>query len=88
MGYRIYCPRLPLAVYREVVAHLRQVHGVEATLLPQTSQSFDYLQSQVGGIWLRYGESVDEGSRQRVQDILDYYGDRFGTWQPLPDSMA
>jgi len=38
-------PGLPLAVYREVAAHLQQVEGVETGLLPQTAQRFDYTQS-------------------------------------------
>jgi len=33
-------PGLPLAVYREVAAHLQQVEGVETGLLPQTAQRF------------------------------------------------
>jgi|GEM_PF-4079888 len=31
-------PRLPLAVYREVVAHLRQVEGVDACLIMGSTQ--------------------------------------------------
>lgn len=89
--YRIRCPRLPLAVYREIAAHLRQVDGVEAGLLPQTSQEFDYLQSQVGGLWITYGLEVDNTAHQRVEKILAYYGDRFGAWEtlyPEPPSTA
>ena len=36
------CSRLPLAVYREIVAHLRQIDGVKANLLKQTAKEFDY----------------------------------------------
>jgi hypothetical protein len=68
---------LPLAVYREVAAHLRQVTGVEADLLPQTSPDFNYADSQVGGMTIRFAPDSD---RQRLQQILDYYGDRFGQW--------
>lgn len=64
---------LPLAVYREVAAHLRQVEGVEVSLIPQTSQEFDYNQSQVGGLWIEYTSSSNLQSRQRVQQILTYY---------------
>lgn len=77
---QIFCPRMPLAVYREIVAHLRQVEGVEAGLLPQTSQEFDYLQSQVGGLWIK---SVNQMGTARVEQILNYYGDRFGSWQAV-----
>lgn len=74
-------PHLPLAVYREVVAHLRQVPGVLADLLPQSSQTFDYRQSQVGGLWLAYTTTADRASQRRVQQILQYYGDRHGSWR-------
>lgn len=50
----IQCPGLPLAVYREIAAHLRQVDGVETGLIPQSSSTFDYRESQVGGLWLQY----------------------------------
>jgi hypothetical protein len=68
---------LPLAVYREVAAHLRQVVGVEVELLPQTSVDFNYADSQVGGMTICFTPDSD---RQRLQQILDYYGDRFGQW--------
>jgi hypothetical protein len=79
----IACPNLPLAVYREVAAHLRQVTGVEAELLPQQSQVFDYRQSQIGGLKLRYTSEADAASQQRGQQILAYYGNRYGNWQSL-----
>ena len=40
LRYQIQCPGLPLAVYREAAAHLRQVEGVETGLIPQQSQRF------------------------------------------------
>jgi hypothetical protein len=45
---------LPLAVYREIAAHLHQVEGVEVGLIPQSSQQFDYNQSQIGGLWISW----------------------------------
>ncbi len=75
-------PHLPLAVYREVVAHLRQVTGVEAGLLPQPSAQFDYNQSQIGGLWIRYPQGDDFEGQPQVAQILDYYRCRFGAWQP------
>lgn len=74
-------PGLPLTVYREVAAHIRQVVGVQADLMPQTSQEFDYAQSQVGGLWIEYPPDISQSDRQRVDQILNYYGDRFGKWQ-------
>lgn len=79
--YQIRCEKLPLAVYREVAAHLRQVAGVETGLLPQMSQKFEYLQSQVGGLWIQYTVAADQASHLRVEQILAYYGGRYGNWE-------
>jgi len=70
-------PKMPLAVYRELAAHLRQVTGVEVEILPQTSQTFDYQQSQVGGLIVRYLPQSLPSSPERVQQILAYYGQRY-----------
>ena len=69
---------LPLAVYREIATHLRQVFGVEADLIPQSSQQFDYNQSQIGGLWIEYTPNSTLESRQRVEQILAYYHNRYG----------
>ncbi|MEL7036153.1 MAG: hypothetical protein AAFO04_11105 [Cyanobacteria bacterium J06592_8] len=86
--FQLRCPRLPLAVYREVAAHLRQVEGVQTGLNPQGSNcessppgSFDYTRSQVGSLWIQYPENVSSTSRQQVDRILNYYGDRYGSWE-------
>lgn len=80
---RITCPTLSLAMYREVVTHLRQVSGVQADVIPQTSQQFAYEQSQIAGLWYAFGDAADDTSRQHVEMILKHYGDRFGSWQPF-----
>ncbi|MFE1746921.1 hypothetical protein [Coleofasciculus sp. H7-2] len=85
LRYQIRFPELPLAVYREIAAHLRQVEGVDTGLVPQPSgQSFDYNQSQVGGLWIQYAEDADLSSRQRVKQILDYYSQRYCPWEENP----
>lgn len=71
-------PSLPLAVYREIAAHLRQVEGVETGLYPASFGQFDYSQSQVGGLWIQYTETTSSQSRERVEQILAYYQDRYG----------
>ena len=76
-------PNLPLAVYREIAAHLRQLTGVEVELLPQTAQTFEYQQSQLGGLAIRYLDTAEPDMQRRVQQILAYYGDRYGDWQSL-----
>ncbi|MGB3495422.1 MAG: hypothetical protein WBA57_22020 [Elainellaceae cyanobacterium] len=81
--YRLRCLRMPLAVYREVAAHLRQVDGVDTGLLSQTSSEFDYTKSQVGGLWISYQSGIGNASHQRTEEILAYYGDRFGTWEAI-----
>lgn len=67
---------LPLAVYREIAAHLRQVEGVEVELIPQSSQQFDYNQSQISGIYISWTANSGLESRQRVNQILAYYQNR------------
>lgn len=69
---------LPLAVYREIAAHLRQVEGVEVGLIPQSSPEFDYDQSQIQNLWIEWKENSTSESRQRVQQILAYYQNRYG----------
>ncbi|WP_193198628.1 hypothetical protein [Nostoc sp. MG11] len=68
---------LPLAVYREIAVHLRQVEGVEVDLIPQLSQEFDYNQSQIGGLWISWTANSGLESRQRVNEILTYYQNRY-----------
>lgn len=79
MSYSVQNPKLPLAVYREVAAHLSQVDGVRIELTPQTSKQFDYTMSQVGSLEIQFSEAA----RTQVEKILAYYGDRFGAWTIL-----
>ena len=83
---KLTCPQLPLAVYREVAAHIRQVEGVEANpiLRPiehQPGAKFDYYQSQVAALEINYSAEVTEKDKQRVIEILDYYGKRYHPWE-------
>jgi hypothetical protein len=75
LKYEICFPSLPLAVYREIAAHLRQVEGVETGLYPTTERQFDYNQSQVGGLWIQYAPTATSASRELVDRILAYYQD-------------
>lgn len=75
--------RLPLAVYREMAAHLRQVEGVKTDLLPQTATNFDYLQSQVGGLKIVYPSesSIVKGCcsiELKVKSIIRHYENKYG----------
>ncbi|MBW4557720.1 MAG: hypothetical protein KME59_17650 [Trichormus sp. ATA11-4-KO1] len=69
---------LPLAVYQEIAAHLRQVAGVKVSLIPQSSQQFNYDQSQISGLWISWIPNSGSESQQRVQQILAYYQNRYG----------
>ncbi|TAF12236.1 MAG: hypothetical protein EAZ77_00365 [Nostocales cyanobacterium] len=73
---KIEFPNLPLAVYREIAAHLRQVEGVDVDLIPQTSSEFDYYQSQIAGLSISWQPHTNE---DRVKQILAYYQNRYGT---------
>ncbi len=80
--YQFSCQGLPLAVYREVAAHLRQVDKVQVGLFsPLSSELFDYNKSQVGGLWLEYAEDAEDAIRQKVDQILAYYEEIFGHWE-------
>jgi hypothetical protein len=80
------CPQLPVAVYREVSAHLRQIEGVDASLIMRPLdhdpvEKFDYYQSQVAALQINYSENVDELAREQVAEILDYYAQRYQLWE-------
>ncbi|MBW4487552.1 MAG: hypothetical protein KME12_07160 [Trichocoleus desertorum ATA4-8-CV12] len=90
LRHEFYNPTLPLAVYREIVAHLHQVSGVKAGLIPQSAKEFDYTYSQVGGLWLEYPPEGDQpelsrAMRRRIDQILAYYSDRYGAWKAQQD---
>jgi hypothetical protein len=69
---------LPLAVYREIASHLRQVEEVEVGLISQSSQQFDYNQSQIESLWINFTSNSSNSSQQQVEEILDYYESRYG----------
>lgn len=82
IGEQITYPQLPLAVYREIAAHLRQIDGVNAVLIPyspedEQKQQFDYAQSQIKGLSIEYSDTLDQQSKKRKEEILDYYSQRY-----------
>lgn len=74
-------PNLPLAVYRELAAHLQQVKGVTTELVPQQSEQFDYTQSQVETLLIQYPSSLNIPEKHQIQRILDYYAKVHGTYE-------
>ncbi|MBD1842277.1 hypothetical protein H6F89_02390 [Cyanobacteria bacterium FACHB-63] len=85
MSYSVQNSTLPLAVYREVAAHLTQVDGVQTRLTPQASQQFEYTLSQVGSLEIEFSDPNNSQSRNQVEKILAHYGDRYGAWTILSD---
>ncbi|WP_318728555.1 hypothetical protein [Roseofilum sp. Guam] len=79
-------PKLPLAVYREVAAHLRQIDGVNTGLYSQSSSEFNYYLSQVGSMWLEYPEDLGAEDLARIDQILAYYSDRYGVWKSIDEN--
>jgi hypothetical protein len=80
--------QLPLAVYREVAAHLRQVEGVDTSLIMRSikhdpKEKFDYYQSQVAALEISYLEDLAESDKQKVSEILDYYAQRYSSWENI-----
>ena len=74
-------PPLPLAIYREVSAHLQQVEGVKTVLIPQSSRQFDYAQSQIEAIQIEYPVDLSNQEKQYLESILEYYGQKYGEYQ-------
>ena len=83
MDDRIRFPGLPLAVYREIAAHLCQVDGVTAELIPQQAQQFDYQLSQIDSLLLKRTADATLASREQVQQILAYYSNRYSAWETV-----
>ncbi|MGK7954049.1 MAG: hypothetical protein AB4063_02085 [Crocosphaera sp.] len=77
---QIIYPNLPLAVYRELAAHLRQIEGVTIELIPQKSRKFDYAESQINHLRIGYPLTISTQEKQRIEEILDYYAQVHGTY--------
>ena len=74
-------PTLPLAIYRELTAHLHQIDGLEITDISQESTKFDYSLSQISGLIISVSESVSSDEKAKIQKILTFYGNKYGEWQ-------
>jgi hypothetical protein len=78
---KITYPRLPLAVYREISAHLQQIAGIKTLLIPQSSLHFDYAESQIEAIQIEYPLDLSNQEKQYLEAILDYYAQKYGQYQ-------
>jgi hypothetical protein len=67
------------------MAHLQQVEGVTVGLISQpiepNPEAFDYNQSQIKSLWLQYDGNLPAKNKQRVQEILGYYAQKYHSWQ-------
>ena len=70
-------------VYREIAAHLAQVDQVEVELIPQQASHFAYEHSQIDSLRLSYPEAQAPAIATRVEQILAYYGDRYGGFETV-----
>lgn len=75
---------IPLAIYREIAAHLQQIQGVEINFIAQTSPNFDYNLSQISGFELSYPTDLSNYEKQCLNKILNYYAQK---WQPFTREM-
>ena len=73
--------QLPLAVYREVAAHLQQIEGITVKFLVPTARSFSYTDSQLGGLENNGVERLNELNRSNFDRILSYYAERYQAWE-------
>jgi hypothetical protein len=74
---QIQSPHIPLAVYRELAAHLRQIEGVTIEFLEPAKGAFNYTDSQLGGLAIHGVDRLVEPDLARLQLILGYYTDRY-----------
>ena len=74
-------PQVPLAVYREIAAHLQQFEGVTVSFLTKVNREFSYLESQLGGLEIRGADRLTDLDRIRIDRVLSYYADRYDPWQ-------
>jgi hypothetical protein len=86
MNYKLTIERLPLAIYLEIAAHLRQIEGVATELIQQPTYlelkpQFDYLQSQIQCLQIEYPDDLNNSCQQTMKEILDYYAKRYGSWE-------
>ena len=73
--------QLPLAVYREIAAHLRQFEGVTVSFLTPVNRGFSYTESQLGGLEIMGANLLTDQDRIRLDQLLDYYADRYDQWE-------
>ena len=77
--------QLPLAVYREIAAHLRQIEGITVSFLTPVDRGFSYTESQLGGLEIIGANLLTDGDKIRLDRLLNYYADRYNQWEIQSD---
>lgn len=75
--------QLPLAVYREVAAHLQQIDGISVEFLAPIEREFSYQGSQLGGLKIIGIENMSDRDRHTFDLILNYYAARYDAWESI-----
>jgi hypothetical protein len=78
---QIHNHKFPLAVYREVAAHLQQVEGITVTFLTPVDRKFSYTESQLGGLEITGTNILSDSAKMRIDSVLKYYADRYHPWE-------
>jgi hypothetical protein len=73
--------QVPLAVYREIAAHLRQIEGITVSFLTSVDRGFSYTESQLGGLEIMGANLLTDSDRIRLERLLNYYADRYNQWE-------
>jgi hypothetical protein len=73
--------KIPLAVYREIAAHLQQIEGITIDFLNPTERIFNYTESQLGGLKITGVAQLTDRDRCIFDRILSYYADRYDQWE-------
>jgi hypothetical protein len=73
--------QMPLAVYREVAAHLQQIAGITVSFLTTVDRRFSYTESQLGGVEIIGADRLTDLDKIRIDDVLNYYANRYSCWE-------
>jgi hypothetical protein len=79
--------QIPLAVYREIAAHLRQIEGITVSFLTSVNRGFSYTESQLGGLEIMGAHLLNDADRIRLDRLLNYYADRYNQWEIQSESL-
>ena len=79
--------QLPLAVYREIAAHLQQFEGITVSFLTPVDRGFSYTESQLGGLEIMGANLLTDGDKIKIDRLVNYYADRYNQWEIQNESL-